>query len=202
MSISDTMTRTDDAASSRANIWLAALVVVLLQCAALSYIIYGRASLLRNGQEILAEVIPVDPRDIFRGEYVTLGYTFSSANDIDLPAGTKTGDRVYSILKNTGGSKWELASVNKERPDKIETGQVVLSGIADRVWWREQNGRNNGQIRYGIEQFFVPEGVGKVIEGQIRDKKIDAILAVGADGQTAIKGLSVDGQRVYEEPVF
>ena len=57
-------------------------------------------------------------------------------------------------------------------------------------------------LNYGIENYFVPEGTGRELEKLVGDKKIAALIAVDGEGNAGIKGLIVDGQRVYEEPLF
>ena len=54
--------------------WLipAAIAVAALQIGFLSWNIASRASVLRNGQEVLLKVEPIDPRDLLRGDYVRL----------------------------------------------------------------------------------------------------------------------------------
>ena len=86
---------------TRRKIWIAAGLVMALQSAALIWMIVDRVMLLKSGREMVVEVVPVDPRDIFRGEYVVLGYTFTGTGtgDTALPEGTKRGDRVYSVLR-------------------------------------------------------------------------------------------------------
>ena len=188
--------------SWRSNIWTAVALVAALQSAALIWMIAGRVSLLKSGREMTVEVIPVDPRDLFRGEYVILGYTFTGTGDTTLPTGTKRGDRVYATLKSGEGSKWDLVSVAPAYPEKIEPGQTVLSGIASDVWQNSDHGLAKGRIRYGIETYFVPEGKGHELETMVRDKKIEVVLAVSDSGQAAIKALVIDGKRVHEEPLF
>ena len=56
--------------------------------------------------------------------------------------------------------------------------------------------------RYGIETFYVPEGEGKVIEQQVLEKSVQAILAIGPGGEAAIKGLVIDGVRSEHPPIF
>ena len=63
--------------TSRYNIVIAAAVLALAQIGFLGWMIAGRAALLRNGQEVLLKVEPVDPRDLLRGDYVRLGYEIS-----------------------------------------------------------------------------------------------------------------------------
>ena len=186
----------------RRKSWIAAGLVAAVQSAALLWMAGDRIALLKSGREMLVEVIPFDPRDLFRGDYVNLGYTFSGTGDTALPAGTKRGDRVFATLKPAEGSKLDLVSVAKSYPEKIEPGQSVLSGIASDVWHNEEKGIDFGRIRYGIETYFVPEGTGKSIEDMVREKKIEAVLAVGSAGQAAIKALVIDGKRIHEEELF
>jgi uncharacterized membrane-anchored protein len=69
--------------------------------------------------------------------------------------------------------------------------------------WRGQSGSDGVlSLRYGIETYFVPEGTGRVLESKVREHKIDAILAVGADGSAALKGLVVDGERHVDPPLL
>ena len=184
------------------SLLIAAAAVAAVQSAALGWMIAGRVSLLKSGREMTVEVVPVDPRDIFRGEYVILGYTFSGTGDTPLPAGTRVGDAVYADLKQGEGTKWDLVSVSSKHPDKVEPGHAVLKGIASYIWTSSEQGAIKGRIQYGIENYFVPEGEGHGLEEKVRDKKIDAILAVSASGEAAIKAIAVDGQRVHEEALF
>ena len=57
-------------------------------------------------------------------------------------------------------------------------------------------------VRYGIENFFVPEGTGRDLEKLVGEKKLAALIAVDDDGNAGIKGLIVEGKRVYEEPLL
>ena len=59
------------------RIIIAALVVALAQIGFLGWIIAGRAAVLRDGREIMLKVEPVDPRDLLRGDYVSLCYEIS-----------------------------------------------------------------------------------------------------------------------------
>ena len=52
----------------------AAAAVAVLQVGFLSWMIAGRAAVLRDGAEVLLKVQPIDPRDLLRGDYVRLGY--------------------------------------------------------------------------------------------------------------------------------
>jgi uncharacterized membrane-anchored protein len=181
--------------------WLAIAIVALGQTAALATMVYGRVSLLKSGREIVAEVIPVDPRDLFRGDYVVLGYGFSR-DAIDVPAGTVEGDTLYVTLKPAAApDQWEVVSASTTYTQPADPAQVVLKGITGYTTIGGGDGVPvKAQMRYGIESYFVPEGTGRPLEQQVRDKKISAVLAVGKSGDVAIKALIIDGQRLAEEP--
>ena len=66
----------------------------------------------------------------------------------------------------------------------------------------ERDGGPYPHIKYGIESYFVPEGEGKRLEDLVRERKLQVLVAVGADGEAAIKGLLIDGALQYEEPLF
>ena len=182
--------------------WLAIAIVAAIQTAALAWMVYGRVSLLRDGREIVAEVIPVDPRDLFRGDYVVLGYSFGRG-EVPVPVSTVQGDTVYVTLKPTGPGQWE--PVSAEGSYASLTGgpdNVLLKGIVSYVSQATPAELPKASVRFGIESYFVPEGTGLALEQMVRDKKISAVLAVGGSGAVAIKALTVDGKRIHEEPLL
>ncbi len=180
--------------------WVAVALVALIQTAVLASIIYGRVSLLRDGREIVVEVIPVDPRDLFRGDYVILGYGFNQRGNIPVPPETVTGDTLYVTLKPTGPGQWEVVSASHTLAKPADPAEVVLKGTANSVYKPSTDQPAVATLRFGIESYFVPEGTGRALEKKVMEKKISAVLAVGSSGEVAIKALVVDGERVVEEP--
>jgi uncharacterized membrane-anchored protein len=57
-------------------------------------------------------------------------------------------------------------------------------------------------IRYGLENYFVPEGEGKTLEQARNQQKLRVVAAVLPSGRAAIKRLLLDGEPVYEEPWY
>ena len=191
--------------TERRNLWVAIAAVALSQAAVLGWMIWDRVSLLANGREVVLEVVPVDPRSLFRGDYVILGYDISR---FTLPPGTKPPKRnspFYVTLKKGAGETWQAVAGGTERPQKVQPDEVVIEG---RVDYTAQGSSDNKQqpavvgLHYGIESFFVPEGTGRELERLVGDKKISALIAIDSGGQAAIKGLMSDGQRVYDEPLL
>lgn len=178
----------------RFNIWVAALVVAGAQSAFLAAMVIDRALLIQQGREITLDVRPVDPRSLFRGDYVILNYGPISRPDSSLLEEAANGRRSLFVTLRRGDEGWQPTAVSEHYPDDVTGDDVVLKGQLPRPKAR--------QVRYGIESYFVPEGEGKRLEKLIGKGQLKVIVAVGATGRAAIKGLVVEGQRVYDEPVF
>ncbi len=185
---------------SKRSIWLAVAAVGAIQTAVLVSMVWGRVHLLTNGREIVVDVVPVDPRDIFRGDYVILNYDFSNTGEVLLPAGMSKGDRAYATIAKTAEDKWQVRNVSAAYPDNTGPDDVVLKGIVEWAGHRRPElGPTAGQLRYGIESYFVPEGTGRPLEEKVQQQRIQAVLAVGRKGDVAIKGLKVDGELIHQE---
>ena len=113
--------------ATRRNLWIAVAVVALGQAAVLGWMIWERTSLLSNGREVVLEVIPVDPRSLFRGDYVILGYDISR---FTLPAGAappKPKALYYLTLKKKpDGENWQVVGGANEPPANPQADEVVI----------------------------------------------------------------------------
>jgi uncharacterized membrane-anchored protein len=186
----------------RRNLWLGIGAVALVQALVLGWMIWDRAHLLSSGREIVLEVIPVDPRSLFRGDYVTLGYDITR---FQIPEGAKPlkrGAVVYVTLQKGAGDRWQVAGWSAVPPATSGPDQIVLKGRVEYASAATPRSPGQATVSYGIETFFVPEGTGTELEKLVGEKKLNALVAVGEDGTAAIKGLIVEGKRVYEEPLL
>ena len=189
------------------SLWMLLIVVAGVQTAALIKMVYDRDRLLKTGREITVPVQPLDPRDLFRGDYVTLGYDFTSLRQSSLAAqidleGFPAGSEIYVTLHPDAAGAWSVAALASSRPHEIASGDVVIRGRVKSVWRSENKADVLLTVRYGIETYFVPEGSGRTLETQVRDHKIEAIVAVDATGTAAIKGLVIDGERHVDPPLL
>ena len=205
MTVANENVSTGARALTRRNLWLAIAAVALGQAAVLGWMIWDRASLLANGREVVLDVIPVDPRSLFRGDYVILGYDISR---YPLPPGTeapKHGAPFYITLRKGGDDAWQAVAGSSAPPASVQPDEVVIRGKVDYVSTAPRDAADQSTVvglNYGIESFFVPEGTGRELERMVSDKKISAVVAVGESGEAAIKGLMSDGKRVYDEPLL
>ncbi len=80
---------------------MAVAAAVVLQLVVLVAMILGRTVPYVGAQTVLLHVEPVDPRDLLRGDYVTLGYAFNR-----IPTGTyQEGQAVYVTLVPEGDGR-------------------------------------------------------------------------------------------------
>jgi len=187
--------------NSSRKILLALAIIALAQTAVLAGIVIDRVRLLQSGREIVLPIIPVDPRDLFRGEYVRLSYSVGSVPS-RLLEGPKPGrnDAFYVVLEKAADGAWQPVKVSAAMPAETSPDRVVLKGRALHEWMQSPTARQ--LVRYGIESYFVPEGQGKRLEDLAREKKLAARIAVDGRGNAAIKGLIIDGVVQYEEPLL
>lgn len=185
-----------------------------LQAIALGWMVYDRARILRSGSEIRLAVRPIDPRDLLRGDYVTLAYDISSlrAKLLDGDDTFKRHDRLFVVLQQDSDGSAQPVSIHHRRP-AVTQGQIVLAGRVRNVSSdiSAPVGSHGTEcaapcpaiaVAYGIESYFVPEGQGRAIERQRDFSKMEVLAAVDSRGHAAIKGLIVDGRLRYEEPLF
>jgi uncharacterized membrane-anchored protein len=182
-------------------LWIGVALVAAVQSAILGWMVWDRVHLLQTGREITLDVVPVDPRSLFRGDYIVLSYDVSRLGPGVLSDAPARGGTVYVAIARAEDGRWRAVAASPTAPAP-ENGRVVLKGRLDRAWPGAPGEQSTARVAYGIESYFVPEGKGRELERLVRDKRISAVIAVDASGNAAIKGLAVDGQLVHQEPML
>ena len=167
-------------------------IVALAQTGVLAAMVIDRVRLLTSGREITLPIVPVDPRDLFRGEYVRLGYTIGRV-PVRLLEGPPPHHNAafYVMIEKQPDGAWAPVKVTRALPQETSPDRIALKGRTafDWVSWTSPNATH--QVRYGIESYFVPEGQGKRLEALAREKRMAALIAVDGKGNAAIKGLII-----------
>jgi uncharacterized membrane-anchored protein len=185
---------------------IAYLVLVALQIALLAAMIARRVHLLRTGRTVLLRCEPVDPRSLLSGDYVVLNFSISrfSRDEVKRLAcaadpGERCGevklrhhDRIYVALDPTPGAPTAKAVAIARDPERLRRYPVVLRGTVRESFnpaWTPSL-----QVRYGVEQYFVPQHEGRRIEGQLGKTWVE--VAVASSGESAIRRLFISGREV------
>jgi uncharacterized membrane-anchored protein len=131
--------------------FLAAILVLVLVVGGL--ILY-QEQIIATGDVTILATRPVDPRDLFRGEYVILRYEIESDPSLrEAAAGLVDGTELYVALREDERGVAEVLSVQQTPPISFSEGLWIRGRIKNR------------QLRFlDIEQFYVPEGLGTPIE--------------------------------------
>ena len=191
---------------------LAILLVALIQSAALGWMIWERISLLRDGRAIVLDVEPVDPRDLFRGDYVILAYPISTLEADELEGDDKFDKHgpIYVALSPGPEKTWLPRSIHRTKPEGASDDTVFLRGTVTTYYNKPvtKSGETCNtpcptlSVKYGIESYFVPEGEGRRLEDIRNDRRMQVAARVAESGEAAIAGLAIDGKVQYEDPLF
>ncbi len=166
-------------------------LTAILHSLALAAMIAMKQWTLATGTEVVLETAPIDPRSLFRGDYVRLNYTISR---LTAGEGFAPGDDAYVLLRQDQ-PYWAFVSVHRERPSPppdhvVLKGRVRSAAIGDIT------------LSYGIETYFVPEGEGRELERPRPGDIVSLRIAVDRFGKAGIKAVLVNGEVRYEERLF
>ncbi|HLJ10926.1 MAG TPA: GDYXXLXY domain-containing protein [Planctomycetaceae bacterium] len=174
----------------RARQRLVIFLSVMLQAAVLVGMIVFHALPYLVGDRILLRVIPIDPRDLFRGDYVILSYEITRVPPEGIDGIPQRGNwwsrrvnrddwlherRVFVGLEpEADGQHWHATSYSTRRP---VSGKFIC-------------GKNTGNwttpLEFGIEAYYVEEGKGRNIESMRNAKKLSAEVALAPWGQAKL----------------
>lgn len=185
------------------RVWGAVGVVALVQSVVLGFMVWDRIELLKHGREVLLPILPIDPRSLFRGDYVRLTYNVTRVSGRLIEARLRGSAAVYVTVARGADGEWTAINAGPNHAGAGGADVIVLKGRLERGGSFELlPSGHDAVVHYGIESYFVPEGKGRELEALAQDKKLAAVVAVDTRGNAAIKGLMIDGKIAYEEPLF
>ncbi len=151
---------------------LAFLGAIILFVLVIASGVYMQEDLRRNGQQVILDTMPVDPRDILRGDYVDLAYEIGRGEKaIEFAKSLPSSQPVYALLTLGADNRVTNYTFTTAEP----SGGVYIRGEAVvqeyQKYVEEKGGQpvfeteKQGTINYPqIEQYFVPEGKGWAID--------------------------------------
>ena len=168
-------------------------LIALIQLGLISVPLIDRLQVQTSGTVVPLALVPVDPRDLLRGDYVIINLEIARISP-DLPGGSgiESGDEVFVSLKTNGKAAASPEAISRTR-DKA--GALAIRGRVDYV--------NSEEIRvnYGIDAFFLPEGEGLIVEKLDLDRVL-LDVAIAQDGRSLPMTLLVDGKAFKSDTRF
>lgn len=159
------------------------VIIVFLQVIFLFSMIGFKNFTLYTGTPVLLKSAPIDPRDVFRGEYVRLGYQISrlesgSVRDY-IEDGEAARGKIACVVLEQKDKYWDAVSISLKKPE-LGSGQVFIKGTV--MYYSN----NKYMMTYGIESYYVPEGQGPELE---RQANLDILVRVDRFGNAVIEKL-------------
>ena len=113
------------------------------------------------GREILLETVPIDPKDLFMGDYVILNYKI--ANNYHY-SNYPLNSTIYTVLKINNKNIAEIDYVSDTKPNGKELFlKCKVQKCSHLNFWRRGT-----CCKYGIESYYVKEHTGLDLENNLR----------------------------------
>lgn len=179
-------------------------LAVVFQIGVVAAMMVSREWLLATGKPFVFQTAPVDPRDIFRGDYVRFDYLFSSIplrqlDETIRENGLRKGQKVYLSLE-TDNSGISTGGMLHTAPPQ---GPYLLGYVTSHWPYRRFASQDKEQqrkaiadarsvrVKYGIEQYYVQQGSGyemETLRGSRNEFQVPLLIhaAVSASGEAAI----------------
>lgn len=157
------------------------IVNLLLLLGYFNWSIFQKEQILKDGQLVLLQLAPVDPRSLMQGDYMSLNYKESGYHlrnwEEEIPP------RGYAILKTDSNQVAQIVRL-QESPEPMNDDELMMKyKIID------------GRLFLGAESFFFEEGQDTIFE-----KAAYGGLKVDSKGESLLVGLyDADFQLIQPE---
>ncbi|HEY6012218.1 MAG TPA: GDYXXLXY domain-containing protein [Nitrospirota bacterium] len=172
------------------------IIAIAFQVLVLVFMTGKREYIAATGTVVYLRTAPIDPRDLFRGDYVRLKYEASvvplvkaSPDIAEQIKKNKVGETVYASLAVGESGLAEVTALSTIPP----AAGLYLKGRLANSWRFGMAGHDTASIEYGIEAYYVQQGKGLEIEKQQGTRTtiqtpLEMEVAIGGDGTAMIRG--------------
>lgn len=157
--------------------WIVILVNLVVLLVYFNYSIIKKEQLLEEGQLVLLELAPVDPRSLMQGDYMTLRYAISE--NLNADSMPKRGYCVVRLDSNGVANRVRF----QKAPLPLHSGEHLIGYTAPDNW----------NINIGAESFFFQEG-----QAEKYDSAKYGGLRVDGNGNSLLVGLYNEQRKKIE----
>lgn len=145
------------------------------------------------GDPIRLATAPVDPTDLFYGNYLSLNLEITQVNasllDKDVKEKAKNSNQTQdlpvfvSLVKGENGV-YQVKNVSEKKPD----GLFIKGKMKPFMDSEDNNNKEPVQIDYGIDRYYVGEGTGSKFEKLTRNGKLQVDMKI-FNGYAVLTGI-------------
>lgn len=167
---------------------IAFVAAVVVQLLILAVVPARKVVTLTTGKTVVLKVQPVDPYNMLSGYYNTLSFDIADVNAYPNAQVFPDGSWVYAIIQQRDDGFWTPALLVTELPTNLPDNRAALLGQV-----------NYGRIKFGIEEFYIPEAQRYAVGEDLRTNAEKARVEVKVDhsGHAALERLRIE-DRIYE----
>lgn len=144
------------------------IVNLLVLLGYFNWSVYKKEQTLEDGQLVLMQLAPVDPRSLIQGDYMRLNYKEATSDQIE----ERTPSRGYAILKADSQHVGQIVRLQKKLEPMSDNELAMKYKIV------------YGRLLLGAESFFFEEG-----QDSIYNNAVYGGLKVDSKGGSLLVGL-------------
>jgi uncharacterized membrane-anchored protein len=154
--------------------WMVALAGLALILTLANWDIAQKRAVIADGQVLLLELRPVDPRSILQGDYMRLALADGAMPDADGIVDMPYRGTVILALDENGVGRY----ARRDDGTPLKDGEL-------RVQYRRHQEWSRPRLDYGAQSFFFQEG-----DAELYQSAKYAVLRVAEDGSTVLTDLA------------
>lgn len=143
------------------------------------FAILSNEIILGSKDTVYLKTVPVDPKDLFMGDYVILNYEI--AQNVRK---YKMNENVYVVLDVDENKIASRRYIDRNIPDKHN---IFLKGKVAHCSTTVPFFNSGKCVKFGIESYYVKEGEGQKLERNLRQGALVEV-AVSGDGKAKVIG--------------
>lgn len=137
---------------------------------------------LNTGENIILKTVPVDPRDLFYGDYVTLQYEIE-----EVPKEKLSKNLIEKLENETSWRKFKVYGklvskdgvyILEELTEKKPSNTLYLTGEIQYYSYLNAEEVEVYDVNFNLDRFFVPENTGMALEDLSRKGQLIAHIKV------------------------
>jgi len=184
------------------------ITAIIVQFLALGWMAGSREWIQRTGPTVWLRTAPVDPRDLFRGDYVTLGYEISTIPAEKFGPGLKT--HLADLARRNAAGQYSgrsreivLYATLHVHPESGVAGIAMADltppaeGLFIKGRARPYSGTRQSSligVTYGIDAYYVQQGKGNELQRRAPEgapegaqAPMEMQIALGSNGTAVLK---------------